>query len=261
MPHESQSRRASTRKESFVCGQELNPVIIKQHAGQFDLDAVTVLHYTGRELSTISCLEECVNAIEINFSDNAITRISGMETLVKLRKLVLTNNKIRMVESIENLENLEHLLLQGNQISTLEELNLSLLQKLPKLVSLYLKNVDGSHPNPVCKEAGYRETILRLLPQLRNLDGERLRSKSNTFYQEASKEPAQLESDNGAVGHSQNRTVNATPFAPPGFWDLEGIRTFQSTEEVDLKKELVSCRDVNEYAKEIVQMYKPSFTF
>ena len=52
------------------------------------------------------------------------------------------------------------------------------LQCLPNLKTLYLKNVDGSQPNPVCAVKGYREKVLALLPELRNLDGERLRGSA-----------------------------------------------------------------------------------
>eukprot|EP00242_Pyramimonas_sp_CCMP2087_P003796 CAMPEP_0198211680 /NCGR_PEP_ID=MMETSP1445-20131203/25115_1 /TAXON_ID=36898 /ORGANISM="Pyramimonas sp., Strain CCMP2087" /LENGTH=200 /DNA_ID=CAMNT_0043886001 /DNA_START=152 /DNA_END=751 /DNA_ORIENTATION=+ len=179
------SRGSSNKGIGAGTGVPLTPTIIKAQSGQFDLEAVNVLSYTGRDLPLISNLEECVNTVEINFSDNKIPRIEGLTTLGKLRRLVLTNNQIEQVESLEQLESLEHLLLQGNKISTLAELNLPLLQMLPKLVSLYLRNVDGSQSNPVCKLAGYRTTILASLPNLRNLDGERLRSTASNHFQTA----------------------------------------------------------------------------
>jgi hypothetical protein len=128
---------------------------------------------------------------------------------------VLTNNVIRRVENIEHLQTLEHLLLQGNEIASLDDLNLPLLvrctaplpltapatirnflisarvsqESLPKLVSLYLRNVDNSQANPVCACNEYKASILRRLPQLRNLDGERLRSSAHSAYHEAAAAP------------------------------------------------------------------------
>ncbi|KAK3279254.1 hypothetical protein CYMTET_12847 [Cymbomonas tetramitiformis] len=155
-------------------GTSLNTELVKAHAGQFSCDAVCVFTYTGRGLPNITALHQCVNLVELNLSDNLVSKIEGIETLSKLKKLVLTNNKITRVENLGSLESLEHLLIQGNQITSLEALNLPLLTQLPKLRSLYLKNVDGSQPNPVCKEKDYKQTILTALPDLRNLDGERM---------------------------------------------------------------------------------------
>ena len=47
---------------------------------------------------------------------------------------------------LDGLAALEHLLLQGNLVSNIEEMRH--LAHLPGLKTLYLKNVDGSQPNP-----------------------------------------------------------------------------------------------------------------
>jgi hypothetical protein len=59
----------------------------------------------------------------------------------------ITANKIRRLEGLHGLDALEHLLLQANLVSSVEELKH--LQCLPNLRTLYMKNVDGSQPNPV----------------------------------------------------------------------------------------------------------------
>ena len=60
---------------------------------------------------------------------------------------------------------------------------------MPKLVSLYLRNVDNTQANPVCACKDYKASILRRLPHLRNLDGERLRSTAHAAFREAAAEP------------------------------------------------------------------------
>ena len=145
-------------------------------AQEFDVEGINKLTYVKKGVTRITAVDHAVNLTELNLSNNLIEKIEGVHTLTRLKKLHLTANKIRRLENLHGLESLEHLLLQGNLVSSADELKH--LQCLPNLKTLYLKNVDGSQPNPVCAVKGYREKVLALLPELRNLDGERLRGSA-----------------------------------------------------------------------------------
>eukprot|EP00899_Mesostigma_viride_P011201 jgi/Mesvir1/20081/Mv13330-RA.1 len=146
---------------------------IKAATNEMEVETVMKLVFTGKGLSHISGLVRCRCLTELNLSDNHIERIEGLEGLIHLKKLVLTNNKIRLVEGLEDNKALEHLLMQANDVTDLA--GIQHLSGLQNLVSVYFKNVDGSQRNPVCTHPEYRSYMLSVLPQLRNLDGERLR--------------------------------------------------------------------------------------
>ena len=109
-------------------------------------------------------------------SRNCIQGIEGLENLVKLRKLTLTSNRIQSLENIEQIPSLQHLLIQDNRLTSFEDLKQ--LQNLPNLQSVYFQNHGGDLPNPVCSDRHYKIKVLDLLPNLRNLDGERKPSKN-----------------------------------------------------------------------------------
>uniref|UniRef100_A0A8C5WC01 Acidic leucine-rich nuclear phosphoprotein 32 family member n=1 Tax=Leptobrachium leishanense TaxID=445787 RepID=A0A8C5WC01_9ANUR len=91
--------------------------------------------------------------------------VSNLPELPKLKKLELSDNRISGGLDVlaEKLPNLTHLNLSGNKlkdISTLEP-----LKKLEHLKSLDLFNCEVTNLND------YRESVLKLLPQLTYLDG------------------------------------------------------------------------------------------
>mmetsp|Transcript_31987 Transcript_31987/g.38701 ORF Transcript_31987/g.38701 Transcript_31987/m.38701 type:complete len:271 (+) Transcript_31987:330-1142(+) len=240
-------RRSSVTDGNNKPGPPLNEMSILAQAGQFDIEAVCTFSYIGKGLTQITCLNACINLVELNLSDNLLTCIEGLEGLSKLKKLTLTSNKIKEVENLESLESLEHLLLQNNQIATFDQLNLPMLGFLPKLRSLYLKNVDGSQPNPVCREAQYRKKILSFFPELRNLDGERLRSVASAAYHNASKTTG-----HGVDGEEGEGSMFGTggSWLGPGFWDLDTARDISFGAQIENFKELMEqCRGLNNTAK------------
>lgn len=138
-------------------------------------------------MSKIENLEECVNLQELNLSGNEIPSLDGLSRLHNLRKLTLTSNKISSLSGIEKCHALEHVLIQDNNISNVAEIQA--LIGLQNLKGLYLKNIDGSQKNPVCEHPSYRSSIMRQLPKLTVLDGERLKH-SSTLYADAPAAPS-----------------------------------------------------------------------
>lgn len=147
--------------------------LLKCVSYRFDVELVFRFNYSGKGLARITGLSNCVNLTDLNLSNNNITRVEGLEGCVSLRRLQLSSNQIAIVENLAGLTKLTSLLLLDNQICTLDALGLPLLSTLPALRCLCLRALDRSAPNPVCSSPGYRAAILKALPQLKNLDGER----------------------------------------------------------------------------------------
>ncbi|NXS55447.1 LRCC1 protein, partial [Brachypteracias leptosomus] len=145
-------------------------------------------------IARIEGLSHLRNLQHLDLSSNQIYRIEGLSSLVKLRTLSLSCNLITKVEGLEKLFNLtmlnlsynricdlsgfqclhgtsykiSHIDLHSNCVTSVNHL-LQCTEGLRCLMSLTLeKNGKG---NPVCHTAGYRETVLRTLPQLTALDG------------------------------------------------------------------------------------------
>ena len=142
----------------------------------------------------------CVNLEELDLGDNAIESLVDLHDVKGLRKLTLTNNKLSSLEGLSwgAWPAIEHVFVQANAIATVDALHLSSLARLATLKSLYLKNFDGSQPNPICSSLrsgarDYREAVLKTLPKLRNLDGERLRDVQLQRERERGPAPAEEE--------------------------------------------------------------------
>ncbi|GLI69173.1 hypothetical protein VaNZ11_013742 [Volvox africanus] len=146
---------------------------IKSATQRFDLEIVFKFSWINKGLLRISGLDRCINLVELNLTGNQITKIEGLESTVQLQRLILTSNKITAIDGLSHLSRLEGLWLQDNRLASLESLALPQLAQLPALHSLYLQNLDRTAPNALCRTPGYKVAVLKALPNLTNLDGER----------------------------------------------------------------------------------------
>ncbi|KAG1659248.1 hypothetical protein FOA52_004694 [Chlamydomonas sp. UWO 241] len=146
---------------------------IKALTHRFDVEIVFKLSLAHKGLTTIACLERCINLVELDLSANTITKVEGLSTLVSLRRLDLSTNRITAVDGLSELRKLETLKLQGNLIASLRDVNLPQLAGLPCLKALYLQDFGRAGQNPVCRKDGYKSSVLASLANLSNLDGER----------------------------------------------------------------------------------------
>jgi len=145
-------------------------------------------------------------------SHNFIEKIEGFKRLSKLKKLSLSDNKIRVIPSFSELTELIELKLASNLIMKIPEsfmFNPSLkildlrknllrdfkdLEPLKNLLKLKNLNLWG---NPICTKENYKEEILKLLPQVKVLDGYSIQRKSRkrTRFTVNSKVNAKLEGE------------------------------------------------------------------
>lgn len=105
-----------------------------------------IMHHVSPEMFHVF---RCKNLRDVDLSSNNIVSLNGFDgtALTQLNTLKIANNKIESFNSLDALPSLFHLYIQGNQISSTRELQ-TLAQKLPSLKSLFLRNLDGSDPNP-----------------------------------------------------------------------------------------------------------------
>jgi Leucine-rich repeat (LRR) protein len=120
-----------------------------------DLQGLTVLPASQRNIADITGLEYCTNLTKLGLAINQISDISPLSSLTSLTELYLYGNEISDLNPLSNLTNLTNLELYDNQISDISPLSnlinlrelrldnnqisdISVLENLTGLLSLYL---------------------------------------------------------------------------------------------------------------------------
>jgi hypothetical protein len=155
------------------------------------LRRLTALILSDNRLTTLPRTDNWTELETLSLSGNRLTSLDWLTpALRKLRKLSLSHNRIARVDAeLEPLEALSELRLNDNQLTAVpprlaanRAINLldlgnnrisdiavlRVLARLPRLRNLNLRG------NPVAALKSYREIVLRLVPQLRVLDGKRV---------------------------------------------------------------------------------------
>ncbi|XP_055982521.1 leucine-rich repeat-containing protein 46 [Sorex fumeus] len=145
------------RNLSFPEDEDLSEKIFQSLA---DLQTVRL----DREgITTITNLESLQNLHSLYLQGNKIQRIENLGCIPSLRFLSLSGNLIKQVENLRDLPHLQFLDLSENQIDTLQ------LDEFPQ--SLLILNLIG---NGCTNQDGYRKQLVRALPLLLDLDGQRI---------------------------------------------------------------------------------------
>ncbi|XP_072267083.1 leucine-rich repeat and coiled-coil domain-containing protein 1 isoform X3 [Pyxicephalus adspersus] len=130
------------------------------------------LDLSSNLISRIEGLDSLIHLQSLSLSCNNLTRIEGLDKLLNLRKLNLSYNRIHDLSGLIPLHGwnhkLSHLYLHSNCINSMDHV-LESMVGLQSLAHLTLQQ-DGKG-NPVCFAAGYRDVVLRNLPQIKALDG------------------------------------------------------------------------------------------
>jgi len=132
-----------------------------------------MLDLSSRGVASLGSLPECTNLLMLDLSHNQIMVISGLENFENLKGIDLSYNRITQLDALKGCLDLERLQVQGNQIKdtpTVEKLCV-----LPKLTHIYLREFNGTGPTPLCINAKhYSKKVLKAIPQLKSLDGQRV---------------------------------------------------------------------------------------
>ena len=130
------------------------------------------LDLRGNEITVIENLGVTNDGFDaIDLTDNEITRLENFPLLKRLTTLLLANNRITHISTTlgEQLPNLRVLSLANNRLTTAQDIEA--LVGLKRLEHLSL--VD----NPITKLPNYRLFVIHTLPQVRVLDGFKVRQK------------------------------------------------------------------------------------
>ncbi|KAL8570755.1 hypothetical protein ACOMHN_006905 [Nucella lapillus] len=134
-----------------------------------NLDALVkldVLDLHGNQIDKIENLNHLTELRVLNLAGNHMTSVHNLTGIDALAELNLRRNKIRTVRDIDTLPNLQRLFLSFNDISSFED-----VQCLGDSSSLSEICLDG---NPLAQDPAYKQTVLRNMQQLKQLDMRRI---------------------------------------------------------------------------------------
>ncbi|XP_054046927.1 leucine-rich repeat and coiled-coil domain-containing protein 1 isoform X1 [Rissa tridactyla] len=133
------------------------------------------LDLSSNQIRRIEGLSSLANLRTLSLSCNLITKVEGLEKLFNLTILNLSYNRIHDLSGFQCLHGtshkISHIDLHSNCVSNMDHL-LQCTKGLRCLTNLTLEK--NGKANPVCRAAGYRETVLQMLPQLTTLDGKNI---------------------------------------------------------------------------------------
>ncbi|CAH1797225.1 unnamed protein product [Owenia fusiformis] len=125
-----------------------------------------VLDLHGNMINKIEKLRHLVELRVLNLAGNNISLVDSLMGMDALAELNLRRNKITHVADIDNLPSLQRLFLSFNEITCFEDISC-----LAESTSLSEVSLDG---NPFAQDASYKQTVLRHMHQLRQLDMKRV---------------------------------------------------------------------------------------
>ena len=140
---------------------------------------LTKIHLEGQGIAEIDNLEFLGPGVtHLYLQGNLIERVENLEVVPTVKVLALMDNVITKLAGVRMLTQLEVLDVSRNDIESVDGVDLP--------PSIRFLNLEG---NPCTLRDGYRETILRALPRLENLDGRDVRAERRKMH-------AQSDSDN-----------------------------------------------------------------
>jgi hypothetical protein len=132
-----------------------------------ELLGLEVLAASWNAISDLSCCEKLASLRILQVSHNRITSLAPLSLCDQLEKLYASTNFLRSLDGLAGLEKLATLSVSANELEGFEAVK----DTLTSLPALEVLDVDG---NP-CVQRPAHKAALRELPNLRELDGRRLK--------------------------------------------------------------------------------------
>lgn len=152
---------------------KLTPQILRNATRMINPEGKLTLLLRNLELTYIENLELTTDDINvIDLTNNDIGELSGVPTLSNLEVLLLGNNNISSIDENGSLPSLHSLLLINNNIRTFSELGK--LRHFGQIQTLLMMG------NPISTDKRYRPFLIWLLPSLKVLDCEKVKSAERT---------------------------------------------------------------------------------
>jgi Leucine-rich repeat (LRR) protein len=225
----------ASRQTADAPGNELTEAAVLTAAGEDSVEDVVQLVFRDRQLSSLTTprsldFDQLVNLeilslshnqledieplgmlvalIEVNLNFNCIVDLSPLYDCEHLEKLFASHNRVESIAGLEEgCPKLRELSLYANKLYDIEELKIS-LEGLPELQELHIGE------NSCCSAPSQKYGLIRALPSLRILDGQRLNSADKQFAA-AFLEAAKRETVQDDVGVEDNRCLPPRPVTAP----------------------------------------------
>ncbi|XP_066274382.1 leucine-rich repeat-containing protein 49-like isoform X3 [Branchiostoma lanceolatum] len=139
---------------------------IKKIANLDNLQKLDVLDLHGNLINKIENLQHLSELRVLNLAGNSIIHVENLSGMDSLAELNLRRNQIVNVTEVDTLPSIQRLFLSFNNISSFDD-----IACLGESASLSEVSLDG---NPLAQEAFYKQTILKHMVQLRQLDMRRI---------------------------------------------------------------------------------------
>ncbi|KAK1157918.1 leucine-rich repeat-containing protein 49-like [Acipenser oxyrinchus oxyrinchus] len=139
---------------------------ISRISGLESLSKLDVLDLHGNQISKMENLSHLLELRVLNLAGNNIVCVEELKGLNSLIELNLRRNHITTVRDVDCLPNLQRLFLSCNSITIFEDI--ACLSGSPSLIEVSLDE------NPIAQESWYKQTALRYMVQLRQLDMKRI---------------------------------------------------------------------------------------
>ncbi|XP_032870995.1 leucine-rich repeat-containing protein 49 isoform X2 [Amblyraja radiata] len=151
-----------TPEQRAEYADRLNLDRIKNISNLENLTDLDVLDLHANQISRIENINHLTELRVLNLAGNLIVHAENMNGLDSLTELNLRRNHIESVRDADSLPCLQRFFLSFNNISRFEN-----IACLADSVSLSEVTLDG---NPIAQESWYKQTLLRHMVQLRQLD-------------------------------------------------------------------------------------------
>ncbi|XP_070927448.1 leucine-rich repeat- and IQ domain-containing protein 1 isoform X1 [Macaca nemestrina] len=138
-----------------------------------------ILKLQGNYLSELPSLENLVLLRELHLDDNSISTVEAFSSywLPLLQNLTLSQNSLTKIVPLFHFVSLEKLDVSHNCLSDLK----SVIKWFDACYSLRELSLTG---NPLLQETNWRDSLLKVLPDLRILNGSMLNSDSESYTEE-----------------------------------------------------------------------------
>ncbi|KAH0576847.1 Leucine-rich repeat protein [Spironucleus salmonicida] len=141
---------------------------------QMNAEAIQTFRWIQHGISDVSVLSSCINLVELDLSQNAITEILFIQFLPNLRRLQLDFNGIHSLQIFnkttingDSIYKLQYLSLKQNKITNLQQ-----IQALGKIKSLISVNVLC---NEILNDPQFYQYALAMLPNVLHLNETQVR--------------------------------------------------------------------------------------
>jgi hypothetical protein len=161
---------------------------LKLATNRFEEQIIYCLDLSNKQIVALGDVGKCTSLVILNVSRNALASLDGISTLESLSFFNCSHNLLKDLSSLASCPNLIRIDAMANEIS--DSMSLKSLATLQQLKVLNLQNIRREEINPVCREEGYRQITLKLLPKLLRLD---FMPKGAEFEQPAAEEEIKLD--------------------------------------------------------------------